>query len=143
LAIFLSVALAIKRSVAIKASDFYFKPTLNNLEKKFVDNESWREGHTQRVKTAIDWTLMQGSSDLDDFKKAMEKEGIDIALNRDKDDGVQSIFYIDHQKRIVFDGTALGENYQYPAINNSFVQKQDLSPSEEQALRQRPRPNLY
>jgi Relaxase/Mobilisation nuclease domain len=131
------------RGLPINASNFFFKPTLRNLEKKFLENEPLREGHSQRVKTAVDWTLTKGSSDQEDFKKAMEREGIDIELRRDKDGVVQGIFYIDHQKRVVWDGAALGDNYQPQAINDSFVKKQDQSPSEEQALRQRYRPNLF
>ncbi|MEJ7766871.1 MAG: hypothetical protein WKF89_03610 [Chitinophagaceae bacterium] len=44
-----------KIGAPIKASAFYNKPTLNNLEKKFVINDVRRQEHKQRVKVAIDY----------------------------------------------------------------------------------------
>ncbi|WP_369699894.1 hypothetical protein [Flavobacterium sp. AED] len=45
--------------VPIKASDFYFKPTLKFLEKKFIGNQIRRPLDKTRVKNAIDTALLR------------------------------------------------------------------------------------
>jgi hypothetical protein len=48
-----------KIGTPVKASDFYSKPTLKNLEEKFVRNESLRQEHKPKVMTAIKWVLVK------------------------------------------------------------------------------------
>lgn len=101
-----------KVGVPIKASDFYNKPTLKFLEKKFVVNEKERQPNKARVKNTIDLLLMkQPATDLQGLVKALEKESIQTVLRQNQQGVIYGITYIDHRTKSVFNGSALGKPY--------------------------------
>ena len=68
--------------VPIKASLFYNKPILKSLQEKFRENEAKRMPYKSRVKNAIDMFLSGKKVTLQDLIKALEKQGIHVALRQ-------------------------------------------------------------
>lgn len=101
--------------IPIKASDFYFKPTLKFLYAKFRANKTKSPTHAKRIKNLIDLTLLNKKT-LPALTKALEKQGINIIL-RNNDQGIlYGITYVDHTTKCVFNGSALGKEYSAKAI---------------------------
>ena len=117
--------------MGIKASAFFLKPILNNLEKKFAFNKSLRQGQQQRLTTAIDWTMAGRAPDWQEFKNALEKDNISVVVQEDKKGGPESIYFIDHQAKAVFSGEGLGNPYSYHAIRERCAEEQVKEQEEE------------
>lgn len=100
----------------IKASSFPRKPTLSNLEKKFIINEPLRQESRQRVALAIDWTLAGTAPDWPQFKEALERESISVVVQEIKKDSQAAVYFIDHQAKCVFEGAGMGVQYSMKAI---------------------------
>ena len=109
--------------VPIKASAFYNKPTLKNLESKFTGNEAKRMHHKSRVKNAVDMALVGGKANLQYLVKALEKQGIHIALRQNDTGLIYGITYVDHTTKCVFNGSALGKQYSAKAIQERCLPK--------------------
>ena len=108
--------------VPIKASSFYNKPTLENLEKKYSTNEVMRSPNKSRVKTAIDMAFMKGNIIvLPQLIKALEKEGINTILRQNNDGILYGITYVDHKTKCVFNGSALGKEFSAKGIQERCV----------------------
>jgi hypothetical protein len=68
--------------VPIKASSFYSKPTLINLEANFRENETMRISHKARLKNRIDLAFFgKKGMTIPQLSKALQKDGI-IAVSR-------------------------------------------------------------
>lgn len=98
--------------VPLKASSFYMKPTLKNLELRFVANKTGRNPHLKRVKNAVDLAFMQNRvkavSDLDGI---LIQDGIKTAERRNEQGILYGLTYIDHKTKCVFNGSSLGKQY--------------------------------
>jgi len=98
--------------VPIKASRFYDKPTLNNLEKKFAANEIKRQPNKSRIKNAIDTIFLRNNIIiLPQLVKQLQKEGIDTILRQNAEGLVYGITFVDHKSRTVFNGSGIGKEY--------------------------------
>jgi Relaxase/Mobilisation nuclease domain len=100
-----------KIGVPIKASAFYNKPTLANLEKKFDRNDELRQPHKQRLKTQIDWALHGGNTSLPELKRDLEKEDIATIIRQNKQGKIYGITFVDYETKCVFNGSDLGKEY--------------------------------
>jgi hypothetical protein len=121
---------------SIKASVFLLKPTLTNLEKRFLHNESIHKEHQQRVRTAIDWTLTGEAPDWGRFREDLEQERISVVVQAEKKDGSEGVFFVDHLSKCAFSGESLGGLYLLEALRSKCSQeRQELE--EEETLRQR------
>ena len=101
-----------KVGTPIKASLFYLKPTLNNLEKKFVENEKLKPPHSRRLRTAIDYALLKNKTlTLPELIKVLEKESISTGIRQNKEGIIYGITYVDHKTKCVFNGSDLGKPY--------------------------------
>jgi len=98
--------------VPLKASSFYMKPTLKNLELRFAENKTGRNPHLKRVKNAVDLAFMQNRikavSDLDGI---LIQDGIKTAERRNEQGILYGLAYIDHKTKCVFNGSTLGKPY--------------------------------
>lgn len=75
-----------KTGTPIKASLFYLKPTLKNLETRFSENEQLKQPHAKRLKTAIDFVLLKKSgAGLSQLMNDLNKERISVVLRQNKD----------------------------------------------------------
>jgi hypothetical protein len=109
--------------VPIKASLFYNNPTLKFSEEKFKENEAKRVPHKSRIKNAIDMFLTGKKATLQDLIKALEKQGIHVALRQNDTGLIYGITYVDHQTKCVFNGSVLGKQYSAKAIQERCQQK--------------------
>lgn len=101
-----------KIGVPIKASLFYNKPTLSFLEKKFLQNESQREGYKKNIKNRIDWLLLKSSHhSLQEIINLLDKEKIQAVIRQNTSGLVYGITYVDHKTGCVFNGSDLGKPY--------------------------------
>jgi hypothetical protein len=124
----------------IKASDFPFKPTLDNLEQKFSANQSLREAGRQRVVDSIDLTLFNISLSPSAFQTEMQARRISTVFQQDKEGGLKNIWYVDHDTKAVFDGGALGNRYTAASISQRCVTEevyQQEQVQQQQRLRHR------
>ena len=103
--------------VPIKASSFYFKPTLKNLELKFADNKTTRIPNIQRIKNTVDLVFFRSSkTTLKDLEKELLKEGIAIVYRKNTAGLLYGITYVDHTTKCSCNGSALGLAYSAKAI---------------------------
>jgi hypothetical protein len=98
-------------SVPIRASEISFKPTLNYLEKKFVENQSLRMAFGPRLKAKIDWVLAKPNQSLTDMVSALSKEGINMIIPTNKLGLAGLVIFVDHQTKSVFSGTDFDPAY--------------------------------
>jgi len=128
---------------AIKASLFQSKPTLKNLEKRFLQNQTLREPYRQHLTTAIDWAFYNKTLSFEAFEKAMAKEKIGIFVRKDVKGNPEAIWYTDYGNKTIFNGKDLGEGYTASDIGRRCVSaeiySEQVRQSEKQELRVRPR----
>jgi len=98
--------------VPLKASSFYMKPTLKNLELRFATNKMGRNPHLKRVKNAVDLAFMQNKiKAVSDLDRILIQDGIKTAERRSEQGMLYGLTYIDHKTKCVFNGSALGKPY--------------------------------
>jgi hypothetical protein len=101
-----------KIGVPIKASDFYNKPTLKQLQHRFAQNEVARQPHKVGVKNAIDLALLKNPKHtLQSLVSTLEKDGIHPAVRQNDQGLIYGVTYIDHRTKSVFNGSDLGKAY--------------------------------
>lgn len=104
-------------SPPLKASSFYMKPTLKNLEQKFEENERLKQPFGKRIRTAVDFALLKKSgSGLQGLIDALQKENITVVVRQNSEGIVYGITYVDHKTKSVFNGSDLGQGYSAKAI---------------------------
>lgn len=103
--------------VPIKASSFYLKPTMKNLEVKFASNKTARIPHMKKIRNTIDLAFLKNSKiALDDLQNILLKEGISLVYRKNEQELLYGITYVDHTTKCVFNGSALGPLYAAKAI---------------------------
>lgn len=103
--------------VPIKASDFYFKPTLKFLGEKFKENEARNMSDKLRVKNIISMALFnEQAMPLSNLAKLLEKDGIYTVFRRSSEGFLYGITYIDVTTKNVFNGSSLGKEYSAKGI---------------------------
>lgn len=128
-----------KIGVPIKASDFYNKPTLTYLQKRYQLNETAKQPHRARVKNAIDFALLKRSDvDLEKLIQALEKDGIKTVLRQNDKGQIYGITYVDFRTKCVFNGSDLGKQYSAKAISERCDDYQHQSVQHENIQRQIP-----
>ncbi|QJB29900.1 relaxase/mobilization nuclease domain-containing protein [Chitinophaga oryzae] len=101
-----------KVGVPVKASSIYSNPKLAYLEKRFHDNQSLKEPHAKRVKTAIDWALAgQRQMSIAQLLTTLEKDGISTVRRQNATGQLYGLTFVDHKTKCVFNGSALGKQY--------------------------------
>lgn len=118
--------------IYIKASMFPSRPTLKNLEKLFAKNLALREPDRQRLTVAIDWTLYNKSLSLEAFRKALEKEQISTIIRRNSNGDPENIWYVDHEKKTVFEGQVLGPQYTIDGIAKRCISQEEYQLQQQQ-----------
>src|SRR5665647_675105 len=107
-----------KVGVPIKASSIGCKPTMDNLDKKFVLNEPAREPLKQRTKNAIDECLQSAPDSIKNLVAALEQKQIYTVLRQNAEGRLYGITFVDNQNKIVFNGSDLGKGYSATALQS-------------------------
>ncbi|ACT95399.1 relaxase/mobilization nuclease domain-containing protein [Dyadobacter fermentans] len=116
-----------KVGVPIKASDFHFQPTQQNLQKLFVENEVTRQIGHRNIKNSISMVMYgQKNPTLPGLSKNLRRDGIDMVLRRNEQGVLYGITFIDHRSKAVFNGSALGKEFGAKGITE-WCRDTDLS----------------
>ncbi len=112
-----------KIGTPIKASAFYFKPTLPVLEEKFRQNEIARMEFARGIKTAIELEVRLRTHTLESLKQALRKELITLVIRRNPEGRLYGLTYVDLKNQVVFNGSDLGKEYAATGLSNRLAQK--------------------
>lgn len=110
-----------KAGIPFKASSLNGKPTLSNLEQRFVQNEEKRKAYKENFKTNID-KVFAGYREITKgtFTEELARQQIQ-ALFRQGEPGVTyGLTFVDNKNKTVFNGSDLGKAYSAKAINERF-----------------------
>src|SRR6266542_4055343 len=100
-----------KIGVPVKASSISSKPTLDNLEKKFVTNETAREPFKQRMKDVIDEAFKNRVTGIKELSEELKKKQVYTVLRQNAEGRIYGITFVDNQSKCVFNGSDLGKGY--------------------------------
>jgi len=107
--------------VPIKASSIGCRPTLDNLDKKFVLNELGREPLKQRTKNAIDECLQSVPDSMKNLVADLEQKQIYTVLRKNAEGRLYGITFADNQNKCVFNGSDLGKGYSAAALQSRLA----------------------
>lgn len=106
-----------KIGVPLKASSFYHKPTLANIEKKYERNKDKREQFKKDLKNRLDDILLRYKTiTRDTLTKELAKSGIFLLFRENQEGVIYGATYVDNVNHTVFNGSALGKNYSASSI---------------------------
>ncbi len=130
--------------VPIKASSFYSKPTLRNLEKKFEQNIEKRKVYKEPLKNAIDQTLNKYTAiSKSTFVAELKNYNIQIAFRTNEQGRTYGVTYINHGNKSVFNGSDLGKSYSAKALIEQFATTDKLKVKPQQtSLLTKTRPSV-
>ena len=125
-----------KIGTPIKASQFYNKPTLKNLESKFKENEVLRERFGRRIKNQIDLAILRKNT-MENLSNSLRSEGISVIARHSNDGSIYGLTFIDHPNKAVFNGSDLGRQYSAKGIQERCLIKAEIVKQETRLLSQK------
>jgi hypothetical protein len=134
--------------VPIKASSFYSKPTLRNLEKKFEQNIEKRKPYREPLKNTIEKVLgsYAGISKAT-FVAELNKQNINVLFRQNEQGFTYGITFIDHNNKAVFNGSDLGKAYSAKSLTERFTSADEPKAKQQQPasmfVRNRSSVNLF
>jgi hypothetical protein len=103
--------------VPIKASAFYSKPTLINLEKRFEKNAEKRKSYKEQLKAAINQVFKNYRQiTRETFMNEMAGRNVNVIFRSNEQGLTYGVTYVDHNTRAVFNGSDLGKAYSAKAL---------------------------
>ena len=106
-----------KIGVPIKASLFYNRPTLKNLQERFLKNKPKKLPHKLKLKNALDKALVNTDIvSLESLGQALETQGIHLRLRQSTEGHLYGVTFVDHRTHCVFNGSELGKSYSAKAL---------------------------
>lgn len=100
-----------KVGVPIKASAFYFKPTMKNLEENYKKNKEARKKHLPSIRNRIDQALLEHPKSLRDLLEELKTQKIDLVVRQNKTGIAYGLTYLDQETKTVINASDLGKNY--------------------------------
>lgn len=98
--------------VPVKASALYSRPKMLNLEKRFERNKPKKDGLKVAVKDKLD--LVLGSRllvSMEDFTRSLQAQQVAAVFRRSAEGKLYGVTFIDLERRVVFNGSELGNHY--------------------------------
>ena len=105
--------------VPIKASDFYNKPTLKFLEKKFEENKLKNNRPGIRIKSVIRNVFQDDRPTLSQLESELDKIGISMVKRLSVEGSLYGLTYVDHITKHVCNGSELGKEFSAAAISKN------------------------
>ncbi|MFA6275782.1 MAG: relaxase/mobilization nuclease domain-containing protein [Pedobacter sp.] len=116
-----------KVGVPIKASSFYSKPTLKNLENKFEKNLQKRKAYKSDLTSRINKVMGRFNAITErTLTSELNKQGINLVLRRNEQGYIFGATFIDHISKSVFNGSALGKSFSAKSISEFISHKDEL-----------------
>lgn len=127
--------------IPVKASSIYGKPTLAFLEKQFKLNEALRQPHREPLKDMIDKVLSSpGIVTREQFTAALENAGTSAVFRINAEGRTYGVTFVNHNSRVVFNGSALGKSYSASAILERLsINADTVTPAKPDALKKEQR----
>lgn len=91
----------------LKASFFDCKPTLNNLEKRFAQNLSFKEENKEWLEVYVNFALNDKPDDFEKIRDYLCQGHILMVVNQDRAGIVRQVSYIDTKSKLVVNGEEL------------------------------------
>lgn len=110
-----------KTGVPVKASSVGCKPTLDNLEKKFVANVTAKESLKPFVKAKLDECLSKSPSTVNELTELLNQKNIYTLLRQNAEGRLYGITFVDNQNKCVFNGSELGKGYSVAALQSKLA----------------------
>lgn len=110
-----------KVGVPIKASSISCKPILDNLEKKFITNETAKESLKSFVKVKLDDCFSQSPSTMKELMEHLKQKSIYTLLRQNTEGRLYGITFVDNQNKVVFNGSDLGKSYSAAALQSRLA----------------------
>ena len=111
-----------KTGVPQKASSLYKKPTLKLLGERFKLNEYLRKPFKNSLSNIIDRAIPQVSSHQE-LKALLKNKAIDLLIRQNAEGRIYGLTFIDHNNKVVFNGSDLGKAYSAAAIEARYGQE--------------------
>ena len=92
----------------LKASFFDCKPTLDNLEKSFLPNQSVKLEFRQRMTADVQRQINLAPDDLADLDRRLTREKMRLVMKVDKEGKCKEVSYVNFANKCVFSGDELG-----------------------------------
>jgi hypothetical protein len=115
-----------KIGVPIKASSIYGKPTLKTLQQRFNLNEVLRKSTKEQIKQKIN-TALSGPVSKSAFEQRLQAQNIDVLFRHNTDGRLYGVTFVDHNVKVVFNGSDLGKQYSANNLAQLFAQSQNTS----------------
>ncbi len=110
-----------KIGIPFKASSLNGKPTLTNLESKFIQNEEKRKPYKDGLKASIDKTLTSyREMTRETFVKELAILQINVVFRQNEQGFTFGVTFVDNQNKAVFNGSDLGKAYSAKALIEKF-----------------------
>lgn len=115
-----------RTGVPIKASSIHSRPTLFNLEKRFIANKQGRMPFKNELREAVLEALDKCRSP-DELVARLRSKGIRPVFRTNGDGRLYGVTYVDNVSRSVFNGSSLGKALSANALSVRFSGKADNS----------------
>jgi Relaxase/Mobilisation nuclease domain len=127
--------------VPVKASFFDSKPTLNNLQLKFVQNLTEKQQNTRRTLTNVQYQMVGSKDNLQNVIQNLSRDGISMVIDLHKDGSCKDVSYIDRITKCIFSGEELGARANREAIQK-IMDRERLHPQQTPTQEQHQRHSL-
>jgi hypothetical protein len=118
----------IKVGVPIKASSIACKPILQNLEQKYIANETAKQPLKQLTKNVIDDCLIKKPGSINQFINDLLQKNIYTVLRQNEEGRSYGITFVDNQNKCVFNGSDLGKGYSIAALQSRITSSVNQTP---------------
>jgi hypothetical protein len=107
-----------KIGVPVKASSINSQPTLNRLEKLFIENDRKKNSVKQHTKSLLDQALSRSPATINELIKLLEQKNVSTVLRQNAESRIYGITFVDNQHKVVFNGSDLGKQYSIAHLQN-------------------------
>ncbi|WP_394373229.1 relaxase/mobilization nuclease domain-containing protein [Pedobacter agri] len=111
------------QGVPIKASDFYAKPTMANLEKRYARGQQKKENLKVDLREKLNQVLMtNGQLSKERFVKDLDMRSVKVLFRLSDQGKLYGLTSIDLERKVIFNGSELGKAYSAKAIGEMLMQ---------------------
>lgn len=116
----------VKTGVPIKASSLYKKPTLKLLNERFKLNGFLRKPFKGPICKSLEKALSK-SINHQELKQRLTDDNIELLIRKNAQGRIYGLTFIDHQNKVVFNGSDLEKGYSAAAIETRLEVNQRSS----------------